>query len=155
MKVFFKRTMFFAITTATYVVVFPLVGGIPFTFTLIAIPGLYLYLFVPALLTGVTVSALMLIFKRVYKLGTIHTAFRCSVVGSIYMGFYLALFRFYGVFAAFFSPKHHAINSGEAIMQGAIQAMIIVSITFLFLAGGVTSLLIQGPKMESLLDDSP
>jgi len=138
--------------TAAFVVIFPLVGGIPFTFSLVAIPVLYVYLCVPAALTGLTTAILMLSCKRTFRPGTLKSALLASLIGSVYMAILLAIFRFPGVIATFFAPRH-AATGGELIMRGAIQAMIVVSLAFLVLAGGATSLAVRGKRIESLLDE--
>ena len=138
--------------TAAFVVVFPLVGGMPFTMTIIAIPFLYVYLCIPAALTGLTTALLILGYKRRFRPGTFKTACLGSLVGSVYMAIILLIFHFPGGIAAFFSPLHSA-KGGELVMRVAIQAMIATSIAFMILAGGVTSLVVAGKGIESLLDD--
>ena len=151
MNTFFKRILFCMTMTAVFVVTFPLLAGIPFTFQIISIPFLYVFLFIPAALTGITASIIMLFFKNTFRLGSFYTAFLCSVLGSIYTGLPIFLF-FHKAIAILFSPSQ-AATSAEGIIDGLFQALIIISFTFIVAAGGITSLLIQGKKMDSLLGD--
>jgi hypothetical protein len=152
MRVFAKRLLFIARATLIFVVFFPMAAGLPAMLSIVGIPIVYLFLAIPAALTGLTLALLMLTFKNTFKPGKLVTLGLGSLVGSLYLFAILVVFQLHRAAYGMLSPPHNN-DPGTAIQHTMVGLMIIPFIVCFVLAGGACSALITGKRVEYLLSD--
>lgn len=150
-KFIFKRLALIVYSIAIFAGVLPLIGLLPMTITILAIPVVYFYYIPPAAAAGAIIGILLAFADRWFKPGKALTIWVGSIASPICAYFY---FRYIFNDPNMFALPNFSSSSGKEHSLFATATIFMYSFMLaLAIAGGTaSSALIRGRLVDELLE---